>query len=311
MNHGGMAVALVGATASGKSSLAHQLALASDGAIEIIAVDAMTVYRGMDIGTSKASREERDEVTYHCVDLVEPHEEFTVAQYQRESREASDLVRNLGGSVMYVGGTGLYGRAVLDNLEIPGQFPEIKADLYERASTDLPSLYQQLLALDPLAASRMEPTNERRIVRALEVTLGSGRPFSSYGDGLLTYGPVRVVQVGLESDFEQLDQTIERRFRSWMEQGLLEEVATLAEAPKGLSRTARQAVGYKELLRHIEDGVNLEECVMEAIAQSRRLARRQRSWFRRDPRIEWFSDHQAAGQRLLEVLSSPDGFVRD
>lgn len=311
INHGGMAVALVGATASGKSALAHRLALESDGVIEIIAVDAMTVYRGMDIGTSKATAEERSEVSYHCIDLVEPHEEFTVAQYQREAREASDLIRNLGGSVMYVGGTGLYGRAVLDNLEIPGQFPEVKNVLQERAVDELPALYEELQKLDPLAASRMEPTNERRIVRALEVTLGSGRPFSSYGEGLLTYGPVRVVQVGLESDFEALDQVIEARFRGWMDQGLLQEVEALAGRSEGLSKTARQAVGYKELLRHIEDDADLEECVTEAIVQSRRLARRQRSWFRRDPRIEWFSDPQEAGRRLLEVLSSPDGFVRD
>lgn len=306
-----MAVALVGVTASGKSALAHELALASDGDIEILAVDAMTVYRGMDLGTAKPTRSQRDEVGYHLLDLIEPSEEFTVAAYQRAARDAADNVWLRAGSVLYVGGTGLYGRAVLDNFDIPSQYPDVRAALEARADNELAQLYEELRALDPLAASRMEPTNQRRIVRALEVTIGSGRPFSSYGAGLRSYGPVRVVQVGLQCDFEELDERIAARFRGWLDDGLLDEVAALASAPAGLSRTARQAVGYRELLRHVEDGAALDECVVEAITQSRRLARRQRSWFQRDPRIEWFDDPQLARARLREVLGSPDGFVRD
>ncbi len=311
MNHGGPAVALVGTTAAGKSALAHSLALESRGDVEVLAVDAMTVYRGMDIATAKPTRAERSEVTYHLLDLVEPSEEFTVAQYQGAARRAARDVWQLGGAVLYVGGTGLYGRAVLDNFEIPAQYLDVRAALEARVESDLPALYVQLGELDPLAASRMEPTNARRIVRALEVTLGSGRPFSSYGAGLRSYGPVRVVQVGLRVDFDALDERIERRFRTWLEEGLVEEVAALAAAPGGLSRTARQAVGYRELLRHVEGGAELEACVNEAIAQSRRLARRQRSWFQRDPRIEWFDHPESARERLRAVLNSPDGFVRD
>ncbi len=310
MNHGGIAVALVGPTASGKSALSHELAKES-GDVEILCVDAMTVYKGMDIGTAKPSKLEQKEVPYHLIDLIDPNEEFNVSQFQSEARDASDMVRNLGGAVLYVGGTGLYGRAVLDNLEIPGQFPSVRSELDEKAKTDLDGLYRQLQELDPLAASRMESNNERRITRALEVTLGSGKPFSSFGAGLREYGPVRVVQVGLSPDIDQLNVRIEERFRTWMEQGLLEEVSALASSPGGLSRTARQAVGYRELLRHIETGAALEECVTDAITQSRRLARRQRSWFNRDPRIEWFSAPDDAAKRLREVLSSPDGFVRD
>ena len=310
MNHGGIAVALVGPTASGKSALSHELAKES-GDVEILCVDAMTVYKGMDIGTAKPSKLEQKEVPYHLIDLINPNEEFNVSQFQSEARDASDMVRNLGGAVLYVGGTGLYGRAVLDNLEIPGQFPSVRAELDEKAKTDLDGLYRQLQELDPLAASRMESNNERRITRALEVTLGSGKPFSSFGAGLREYGPVRVVQVGLSPDIDQLNVRIEERFRTWMEQGLLEEVSALASSPGGLSRTARQAVGYRELLRHIETGAALEECVTDAITQSRRLARRHRSWFNRDPRIEWFAEPDDAAKRLREVLSSPDGFVRD
>jgi tRNA dimethylallyltransferase len=285
--------------------------VASDAAIEILAVDAMTVYRGMDLGTAKPTADERAEVAYHLLDLVEPSEEFTVAQYQVLAREAADSVWMLGGSVLYVGGTGLYGRAVLDNLEIPGQFPDVRATLEERATEDLEGLYVELELLDPVAASRMERTNARRIVRALEVTKGAGRPFSSFGAGLRTYGAVRVVQVGLRCDFERLDERIEGRFRRWMDEGFVEEVARLRELPGGMSRTARQAVGYRELLRHLEEGAPLEDCVRDAITASKRLARRQRSWFERDPRIEWFDEPDAARARLLEVLNSPDGFVRD
>lgn len=310
MNHGGSAVALVGTTASGKSALAHQLCLEHSD-IEILAVDAMTVYRGMDIGTAKPRARERNEVPYHLLDLIDPSEEFTLYQFQQSAREAAHEVWERGGAVFYVGGTGLYGRAVLDDFEIPRQFPEVRAALEERARENLAHLYEELVELDPVAASRMEPNNERRILRALEVTVGSGRPFSSFGPGLRTYGPARVVQVGLQRDLEEIDRRIEERFRSWMSNGLLEEVEELVRGQRIMSRTARQAVGYRELLRHVEDGEDLESCVEDAITQSRRLARRQRSWFHRDPRIEWFDDSTKAARRILDVLNSPDGFVRD
>jgi tRNA dimethylallyltransferase len=304
-------VALVGPTASGKSALAHEIALERGGELEVLSVDAMGVYRGMDLATAKPTREERNEVSYHLLDLVDPSEEFTVAQFQREAKACATRVADASHGALYVGGTGLYGRAVLDDLDIPARYPEIRDVLEERAEHHLHALYDELVELDPLAASRIEATNARRVVRALEVTLGAKRPFSSYGEGLLNYGPVRVVQVGLECDLDVLDERIERRFRSWMEEGLLDEVARLLRAPRGLGRTARQAVGYRELLRHLEESEPLEDCVKGAITQSRRLARRQRSWFRRDPRVEWFSDVASAKTRLTEVLSSADGFVRD
>lgn len=304
------AAALVGPTASGKSRLAHELAK-ERGDLELISVDAMSVYRGMDLATAKPTALERSEVTYHLIDLVEPSEEFTVVEFQRAARAARADIADRHHGALYVGGTGLYGRAVLDDLDIPGLFPEIKAELEVRAEHELAVLYEELSALDPLAASRIEPTNARRVVRALEVTLGSNRPFSSYGEGLMTYGPVRVVQVGLDVEPAVLDARIERRFREWMDDGLLDEVTRLAERPGGLGRTARQAVGYRQLLSHLEEGIALETCVSEAITQSRRLARRQRSWFRRDPRVEWFSDPAAARARLEEVLIDADSRVRD
>jgi tRNA dimethylallyltransferase len=305
------AVALVGPTASGKSALAHEVALERGGQVELLSVDAMGVYRGMDLGTAKPTRHERDEVSYHLLDLVDPNEEFTVAQFQREARSAVARVGDAGHAALYVGGTGLYGRAVLDDLDIPARYPEIRRTLEARAENDLPGLYDELVKLDPVAASRLEATNERRVVRALEVTLGAERPFSSYGEGLLIYGPVRVVQIGLDCDLAVLDERIERRFRAWMDEGLLDEIEGLLRAPGGLGRTARQAVGYRELLRHLEDAARLEECVTDAVTRSRRLARRQRSWFRRDPRVEWFSDVASAKRRLFEALGVANGFVRD
>jgi tRNA dimethylallyltransferase len=306
----GPAVALVGATASGKSALAHELAL-TEGDVDIVSVDAMCVYRGMDLATAKPTSRERAEVPYHLLDLVEPSEEFTVAQYQRDAQDATTQVWDLGRRVLFVGGTGLYGRAVLDDLDIPGRYPEVRQGIVERATSDLASLYAQLEELDPLSASRMEPSNERRVVRALEVTLGSGRRFSSYGQGLMTYGPTRVIQIGLDVPLEVLDERIDSRFRRWMDEGLLDEVTSLLERPGGMGRTARQAVGYRQILAHVEDGQPLETCVNDAITQSRRLARRQRSWFRRDPRVEWFEDPSAAADRLVNVLNGSDGIVRD
>jgi tRNA dimethylallyltransferase len=292
-------VALVGATASGKSALAHTLAQRVAGA-EIIVIDSMTVYRGMDIATAKPSAAERRDVRYHLIDLIDPSEEFSLAPYQRAAREAASAIRRRGGAAIYVGGTGLYGRAILDDFEIPGRYPQIAAELTSRLASERDNLYAQLAALDPLGASRVDARNDRRLVRALEVTLGSGRAFSSYGPGLDSYGDVRVVQIGLRRALDDLDERIEKRFRDFLDRGLVDEVRALSA--HGLSRTARQAVGYRELLAHVEDGVDLNTCVAAAITQSRRLARRQLRWFHRDPRIEWFDDADAALSRADEVL---------
>jgi tRNA dimethylallyltransferase len=296
-------VALIGPTASGKSAIAHELALEL-GDVEIATVDSMTVYREMDIATAKPTRGQRAAVRYHLLDLVDPAEEFAVAEFQRAARAAAADVAARRRRLVHVGGTGLYGRAVIDDLEIPPQFPELRAQLEQRAISDLAAMYRELEVEDPVAASRMEPTNARRIVRALEVTRGSGRAFSSFGPGLRHYGEASMAQVGLTVDLEMLDESIELRFRQWMDQGLLDEVVRLSERPGGLSRTARQAVGYRELLAHVEGGEPLSACVDAAITATRRLARRQRSWFARDPRIEWVSSADEARQRVRTLLAS-------
>ncbi|NNE96498.1 MAG: tRNA (adenosine(37)-N6)-dimethylallyltransferase MiaA [Acidimicrobiales bacterium] len=277
----GAPIVIVGPTGSGKSNLGVQLAVRL-GACQIISADAMSVYRGMDVGTAKPTEAERAGVTHHLIDVVDPTEEFDVAQFQHHVADALAQVESSGERAVLVGGTGLYVRAVVDDFDTPPKFPDLAAEL--SAEPDTAMLHSRLAELDPLAATRMEPGNRRRVLRALEVTLGSGRPFSSFGPGVDAYPPTRFVQLGLEIDRSSLDARINARFDQQMERGFLDEVALL---PRPLSRTASQALGYRELLRHLDDGAPLAEQVEEAKKRTRRFARRQQRWFRRDPRIRW------------------------
>jgi tRNA dimethylallyltransferase len=277
-------VALVGATASGKSALALAMAR-GDPAFEIVSVDSMQVYRGMDVGTAKPTPAERAEVPHHLLDVADPWEDYTVARYAAAAREAIAGIEGRGRRALLVGGTGLYLRAVVDDLAVPGQFPAVRAELESEADTA--ALHRRLVALDPVAAGRMEPTNRRRVVRALEVTLGSGRPFSSYGPGLEAYPPTRFALVGVALPHEVVARRIEHRYREQMAAGFLHEVRGLLAAPGGMSRTARQALGYAELIDHLTGERDLDEAVELAVRRTRRFARRQGSWFRRDPRIGW------------------------
>jgi tRNA dimethylallyltransferase len=301
-------VSLLGVTASGKSEAALGVAR-RHGNVEIVSVDSMCVYRGMDIGTSKPTLAEQTEVPHHLLDLVDPDEEFTVTQFQHAARDALHGIAARGHHALLVGGTGLYLRAVVDDLQFPGRFPTIKAALEDDLAdgrVTVTDLHERLGALDPVAAGRMEPTNHRRVVRALEVTLGSGQPFSTFGPGLEAYPPTPVTMIGLTMATEEVDRRIAERFARWVEGGLLNEVRALAERPGGISRTARQALGYRELLAHVEEGVPLAECVEEAIRRTRSFARRQASWFRRDPRIVW-TDPAVGPAQLLDQVLGADG----
>jgi len=295
------AVALVGVTASGKSEAALALARRR-GDCEIVSVDSMCVYRGMDIGTSKPGPEARAAVPHHLLDLVDPDEDFTLTQFQGAAREALAGIARRGHHALLVGGTGLYLRAVVDDLEIPGRYPEVAAALeaeLDGGRAGPADLHARLVALDPVGAARMEPGNRRRVVRALEVTLGSGRPFSSFGPGLEAYPESGTAQVGLSRPTEEIDARIAARFAHMVQSGLVEEVRALAARPAGLSRTARQALGYREILAHVEDGAPLADCLEEALRHTRQFARRQASWFRRDPRVSWAASNQEA-QDLVE-----------
>ena len=243
----------------------------------------MQVYRGMDIGTATPTAAEQAEVPHHLIDLVDPSEEFAVAELQARATAVIDEIRGRGGVPVLVGGTGLYVRAVVDELEIPRRYPAVRADL--EAEPDTEALHRRLVVLDQVASDRMEPTNRRRVVRALEVTIGSGRPFSSHGPGLGHYPPTPYVQVGLRWDRDHLDERIAARYERQMAAGFLEEVRSLAK--QAISQTASQALGYKELLAHLRGQTSLEEALELAVVRTRRFARRQERWFRRDPRIHW------------------------
>ncbi|MGO9855278.1 MAG: tRNA (adenosine(37)-N6)-dimethylallyltransferase MiaA [Acidimicrobiales bacterium] len=298
------AVALVGVTASGKSEAAFHLARRR-GDCEIVSVDSMCVYRGMDIGTSKPGPEARAAVPHHLVDLVDPDEDFTLTRYQQAAREALEDIARRGHHALLVGGTGLYLRAVVDDLSIPARYPDVAAALeaeIDEGRAEPPDLHARLAELDPVGAARMEPTNRRRVVRALEVTIGAGRPFSDFGPGLEAYPPTGVRQVGLARPPEEIDHRVEARFAAMLAAGLLDEVRTLVARPGRMSRTARQALGYREILAHVEDGVPLEQCVQEALRRTRQFARRQASWFRRDPRITWASGATEAQELLEQAL---------
>jgi tRNA dimethylallyltransferase len=298
-----LTVALIGPTAAGKSHIALAVGVATIGAggehpVELVSVDSMAVYRGMDLGTAKPTPEQQGRVPYHLLDLVDPSEEFTVQQFQSAAREVLAGIAGRRHAALLVGGTGLYLRSIVDDLHFPGRFPAVAAALAATVEAGGPegsagslavlaSLHRRLADLDPVAALRVAPTNQRRLLRALEVSEGSGRPFSSFGPGLERYPPTPVAMVGIDLAPDVLDLRIAERFARLMKLGLLDEVRALAARPGGLSRTARQALGYRELLDHLETGLPLATAVEQAVQRTRALARRQRSWFRRDPRIVW------------------------
>ncbi|MGO8824755.1 MAG: tRNA (adenosine(37)-N6)-dimethylallyltransferase MiaA [Acidimicrobiales bacterium] len=302
------AVALVGVTASGKSGAALEFACRR-GDCDIVSVDSMCVYRGMDIGTSKPGPDARAAVPHHLLDLVDPDQEFTVTQFQEAARDAVAVIGRRGRHALLVGGTGLYHRAVVDDLSIPGRYPDVAAALeaeLDEGRSEPADLHARLALLDPVGAGRMEPTNRRRVVRALEVTLGAGRPFSEFGPGLDAYPATGIPQVGLGLDPAEADRRIAERFAAMVEAGLVDEVRALASRPRGISRTARQALGYREVLAHVEDGVPLADCLEEAVRRTRQFARRQASWFRRDPRITWAGSPAEAQDLLGRALAVHD-----
>lgn len=286
-------VVILGPTASGKSDVAMAAATARGATlVHIVAADAMQVYRGMDIGTAKPTAEDRARIVHHGLDLAGPDERYTVARYVDDVAIAEQKILDLGVAELIVGGTGLYVTALVDTLNLPGEWPEIRAELEDEDDTT--ALFRRLGALDPLAASRMEASNRRRIIRALEVCIGSGRPFSSFGDGVGAHPPTSTRQIGIKWERDVLRERIAARVHRMLDAGLIDEVRTLTQGPATLSDTARQALGYKEVIEHLEGRWSLQEAVEATILRTQQFAVRQERWYRRDPRIEW-----------IEVQSDP------
>lgn len=300
-------LALVGPTASGKSEAA--LTIAERLGAEIVSVDSMTVYRRMDVGTAKPDAAQRARVPHHLVDVADPAESFSVARYQSLAREALAGIGSRGVPALLVGGTGLYFRAVVDDLAFPQEDPTTRAALFAEADAIGPSaLHERLRAVDPQAASRIEPGNVRRTVRALEVATVTGRPFSSFAAGWQRYRTDGLRAAGVEMTSADLYPRIERRVRSQVEAGLVEEVRGLLGRGAGQSPTARQAIGYAEITRHLEGDVSLEEAVRGTVRRTKALARRQMAWFRKDPRIRWFrAGPDGAAGIVDEVMEYLDG----
>ena len=297
-------VVIVGPTASGKSSVAMAVAQQqtnSQNPVHIVAVDAMQVYRDMNIGTAKPTLSDQSLVPHHCIDLVDSHERFTVAEFKKSATEALSKIDKENGRALLVAGTGLYLTAVIDDLVLPGEFPETRATLEQEPNTAL--LFEQLAQLDPIAVEKIERSNRRRIIRALEVCIGSGRAFSSFGPGTSAYPENGVVQIGLRWNRDRLAQRVADRVYAMMNEGLLSEVTALRNSKDGLSRTAAQALGYKELLLHLNGKMSLDQAVEETIIHTRQFAVRQERWFRRDPRIKWVSISEDPVAEIVPVVA--------
>jgi tRNA dimethylallyltransferase len=288
--------AIVGATGVGKSRAA--LSLAERLGAEIVSVDSMQIYKGMDIGTAKLPPEDRRRVRHHLIDALEPSHELTVAEYQSLGRRAIEEIAARGALPLLVGGSGLYFRALVDELRFPPRAPEVRAALEEEAVREGPhALHARLTRLDERAAAAIDPENARRTVRALEVIATTGRPFSDNAAAWERYeSRYRLSVAGLMRSRDELNRRISTRVDHMMDQGLVAEARGLETL--GLSRTARQALGYRQVL-DARPWASTESLKEEIARATRRFARRQESWFKADPRIAWFDASQPG---LVESL---------
>jgi tRNA dimethylallyltransferase len=287
-------ITVVGPTAAGKSGLSLRLAQLLDG--EIVNADSMQLYRGMDIGTAKLPPGQRGGVPHHLLDIWEVTRTANVAEYQRLARRAIEDIHSRGRLPIVVGGSGLYVRAVLDNLDFPGTEPGLRDRLErELAEVGPAALHARLAQLDPVAADAILPGNGRRVVRALEVLELSGRPFSATLPGYESI--YDVVQVGVQVPRAQLDERIAGRVAAMWRAGLVAEVRGLVAVGLPEGKTASRALGYAQVLRFLAGEWSAEETVAQTVKATRRFARRQESWFRRDPRITWLSADEADADR--------------
>lgn len=282
---------VVGPTAAGKSALAVDLALALGG--EVVNADSMQLYRGMDVGTAKLTVAERRGVPHHLLDVWDVRQAASVADYQHRARSAIDDIAGRGRVPILVGGSGLYVRAALGDLSFPGTDPAVRASLEaDLDARGAAALHAQLAEVDPAAAAAILPSNGRRIVRALEVVRITGRPFTAT---LPDYAGANAVQIGVHVPRAELDRRVAARVdRMWAE-GLVAEVGRLETAGLRDARTASRALGYAEVLRHLAGEWTEQQAREQTARATRRFARRQQSWFRRDPRINWL-DTCAAGE---------------
>lgn len=295
-------VAVVGPTASGKTELSLDLAERLGG--EIVNTDSMAVYRGMDIGTAKAPLAERRGIPHHLLDVLDISEPLTVADFQQRARAVIAELRGRGATPVLVGGSALYTRAILDQFEFPGTDPEVRARL-EAELDEVGSwvLHQRLRELDPESADRILVENGRRVVRALEAIEITGRPYSA-SLPRLEYADPASVQIGVDTDRPTLDARIEQRVARMFEEGFVEEVERLLEAGLADGRTASRAIGYREVSAYLSGDLSLDLAREQTATATRRFARRQDGWFRKDPRITWvrYDDPDRLEQAVAAIV---------
>jgi tRNA dimethylallyltransferase len=293
-------IAVVGPTAAGKTALSVALAEALDG--EVVNADSMQLYRGMDIGTAKITEAEKHGIPHHVFDVLDVTEPADVASYQHLAREAIADIRSRGKRPILVGGSGLYVQAALDEMEFPGTDPEIRArleaDLERDGST---ALWERLRTLDAEAAKAILPSNGRRVVRALEVVELTGSFTASLPE---PKAHIEAIRIGVDLDTAVLDERIERRVRVMWDAGLLDEVRALEQRGLREGRTASRALGYHQVLAHFAGEYDEDEAFRITVQGTRRFVRRQRSWFKRDGRIEWFD---AADPELVDLALTRAG----
>ncbi|HEY0187149.1 MAG TPA: tRNA (adenosine(37)-N6)-dimethylallyltransferase MiaA [Cellulomonas sp.] len=295
-------VAVVGPTATGKSDLG--VSLAEHLAGEVVNADALQLYRGMDIGTAKLTLAERRGIRHHQLDVLDPHEDATVAAYQQGARADLATIADRGRRAVVVGGSGLYVRALLDRMEFPGTDPAVRAALEQRVDVEgSRALHAELARLDPTAAEGIGPRNARRVVRALEVIALTGRPYSANLPGHEHVRPT--VQLGLDCDRAVLDERVTVRVDRMWAAGLVDEVRALAAA--GIGRTASRAVGYAEVLAMLRGEITEQAAREQVVAGTRRLARKQMGWFGRDPRVHWLDSRDPdLLDRALALVAAAD-----
>ena len=299
-------VAVVGATASGKTGLSLDLAERLGG--EIVNTDAMQVYRGMDIGTAKLPVAERRGIPHHLLDTLSVRDPATVAEFQAWARAEVAEIRGRGRMPVLVGGSALYTRSILDRFEFPGTDETVRRRLEgELAALGPAALHERLRAVDPEAADRILVENGRRIVRALEVVEITGRPFTA-SLPTLEYADPRTVQVGVDIDRPALDERIAARVEAMFEAGLVDEVERLLAEGLAEGRTAGRAIGYREVASYLRGELSLAEARERTVIATRRFSRRQDSWFRKDPRVTWIRyDDPGLADRAASVVAAMMG----
>jgi len=299
-------ILILGVTASGKGRLAFDLA-ESIGA-EIISIDSMKVYRRMDIGTAKPPRKARERIPYHLIDMVEPSDSFSVGTFLDAASEAIEQIKNRNIKIIAVGGTALYIKSLLYGLfEEAGSNERIRAELRARAQAEgLAQLHRELTSIDPAAADRINLNDARRIIRALEVYAITGKPISSFQKQWETRRPKDDwTIIGLRRDKTNANSRINKRVKKMIEAGLVDEVRSLLDEEKPLSKQARCAIGYAEIIEYLNGRMNLKDAIEKIKINTRRLAKGQRTWFKTFSNVHWLDiEAEEPGERIFNRVKT-------